>query len=42
MSIVVVDGKGRIVIPGDIRRKMRLRKGGQATCGRVRGWHRGS
>jgi len=24
---VVVDGKGRIVIPGDIRRKMRLRKG---------------
>lgn len=27
MSIVVVDGKGRIVIPGDIRRKMRLRKG---------------
>jgi len=27
LSIVVVDGKGRIVIPGDIRRKMRLRKG---------------
>lgn len=24
---MVVDGKGRIVIPGDIRRKMRLRKG---------------
>ena len=27
LSIVVVDGKGRIAIPRDIRRKMRLRKG---------------